>query len=86
MNELVDAWESKIEKKLEKIYVSEEELLKKIKETPYPDNMEMVFIYSIFIKGDHTYFDVESSGGVEGTKLYPHLKYTTISRYLDTLL
>ncbi|TXG64559.1 hypothetical protein EZV62_011553 [Acer yangbiense] len=86
MNELVDAWERKIEKKLEKIYVSEEELLKKIKETKYPDNMEMVFIYSIFIKGDHTYFDVESSGGVEGTKLYPHLKYTTISRYLDTLL
>ncbi|KAK1559614.1 hypothetical protein Q3G72_016465 [Acer saccharum] len=86
MNELVDAWESKIEKKLEKVYVSEEELLKKIKETPYPDNMEMVFIYSIFIKGDHTYFDVESSGGVEGTKLYPHLKYTTISQYLDTLL
>ena len=31
MNELVDAWESKIEKKLEKVYVSEEELLKKIK-------------------------------------------------------
>ncbi|KAL5790931.1 hypothetical protein ACOSQ2_005819 [Xanthoceras sorbifolium] len=86
MNELVDAWESKIGKNLEKVYVSEEELLKKIKETPYPDNMEMIFIYSVFIKGDHTYFDVESSGGLEGTRLYPHLKYTTISQYLDTLL
>ncbi|KAK1558417.1 hypothetical protein Q3G72_002079 [Acer saccharum] len=32
MNELVDAWESMIAKKLEKIYVSEEELLKKIKD------------------------------------------------------
>lgn len=31
MNELVEAWESKIGKKLEKINVSEEELLKKIK-------------------------------------------------------
>ncbi|KAL5788690.1 hypothetical protein ACOSP7_005639 [Xanthoceras sorbifolium] len=86
MNELVDAWESKIGKNLEKVYVSEEELLKKIKETPYPDNMEMIFIYSVFIKGDHTYFDVESSGELEGTRLYPHLKYTTISQYLDTLL
>ncbi|GMP54578.1 hypothetical protein CsSME_00019707 [Camellia sinensis var. sinensis] len=79
MNELVEIWECKIGKKLEKIYVPEEELLKKIKETPYPDNMDMVFIYSAFVKGDHTYFDIESSGGVDGTKLYPHLKYTTIT-------
>lgn len=48
--------------------------------------MEMVFIYSAFIKGDQTYFDIESSGGVDGTKLYPELKYTTISEYLDTLV
>lgn len=57
-----------------------------IAETPYPDNMEMIFIYSVFVKGDHTYFDIESSGGVDGTQLYPHLKYTTISEFLDTLL
>ncbi|XP_052195336.1 probable pinoresinol-lariciresinol reductase 3 isoform X2 [Diospyros lotus] len=31
MNELVDVWQNKIGKKLEKIFVSEEELLKKIK-------------------------------------------------------
>lgn len=36
-------------------------------ETQYPDNMALVFIYSAFVKGDQTYFDVESSGGVEGT-------------------
>lgn len=86
MNELVEAWESKIGKKLEKINVSEEELLKKIKDTPYPENLEMVFIYSTFVKGDHTYFDIEPSSGVEGTQLYPHLKYTTISEHLDNLL
>nr|GMC85385.1 probable pinoresinol-lariciresinol reductase 3 [Ipomoea batatas] len=62
MNELVEIWEGKISKKLEKNYVSEEELLMKIKETPYPDNMEMVFIYSAFVKGDQTYFDVELEG------------------------
>ncbi|XP_009378522.2 probable pinoresinol-lariciresinol reductase 3 [Pyrus x bretschneideri] len=86
MNELVETWESKIEKKLDKVFVSEEELLERVKETPYPDNMEMVFIYSAFIKGDQTYFDIESSGGVDGTKLYPQQKFTTISQYLDTLL
>lgn len=86
LNELVELWESKIKKTLEKIYMSEEELLKKIKETPYPDNLTMVFIYSAFVKGDQTYFDIKSSGGMDGTQLYPDLKYTTISEYLDTLL
>ncbi|XP_010437600.1 PREDICTED: probable pinoresinol-lariciresinol reductase 3 [Camelina sativa] len=86
MNDLVQLWEGKIEKKLEKSFVTENQLLKKIKETPYPDNMEMVFIYSVFIKGDHTYFDIESSGGVNGTELYPDVKYMTVSEFLDTLL
>ncbi|GJU37923.1 probable pinoresinol-lariciresinol reductase 3 [Tanacetum coccineum] len=85
MNELVEIWEHKIGKQLEKIYVSEEELLKKIKEIPDPDNMEMVFIYAAFVKGFQTCFEVEASG-VEGSLLYPNLKYTTISTYLDTLL
>ncbi|GFP85886.1 laccase-11 [Phtheirospermum japonicum] len=85
MNEMVDIWEKKIGKNLERNYVSEEALLKKIHETPYPDNMQMVFIYSAFVKGDQTYFDINVSNGVEGTELYPHIKYTTISEYLDTL-
>jgi hypothetical protein len=86
MNDLVELWEGKIEKKLEKTFATENQLLKKIKETPYPDNMEMVFIYSVFIKGDHTYFDIESCGGVNGTELYPDVKYMTVSEFLDTLL
>ncbi|KAJ6346011.1 hypothetical protein OIU78_008625 [Salix suchowensis] len=86
MNELVEIWESKIGKKLEKIYVSEDELLIKIKETPYPDNMQMIFIYSAFVKGDHTYFDIDSHSGAEGTQLFPNVKYATISEFLETLL
>ncbi|KAJ1393660.1 NmrA-like domain [Sesbania bispinosa] len=86
LNELVEIWETKTQKKLEKLHVSEEELLKKIKGTSFPDNFEMLFIYSAFIKGDHTYFDIESSFGVNGTELYPQLKYTTISEFLDTLV
>ncbi|GAB2291271.1 Probable pinoresinol-lariciresinol reductase 3, variant 2 [Dionaea muscipula] len=86
MNELVGLWEIKIGKKLDKTYVPEDELLKKIKETQYPDNMDLIFIYSAFVKGDQTYFDIESSGGVEGSHLYPHVRYTTISEYLDALL
>ncbi|RDX79118.1 putative pinoresinol-lariciresinol reductase 3, partial [Mucuna pruriens] len=62
-NELVEMWEIKIAKKLEKLHVSEGELLQKIKETSFPANFEMLFIYSAFIKGDHTYFDIEPSSG-----------------------
>uniref|UniRef100_A0A1J3GLJ9 Putative pinoresinol-lariciresinol reductase 3 n=1 Tax=Noccaea caerulescens TaxID=107243 RepID=A0A1J3GLJ9_NOCCA len=86
MNDLVELWEGKIEKKLEKTFVTEDQVLNKIKETPYPDNMEMVFIYSVFIKGDHTYFDIESCGGVNGTEIYPDVKYMTVSEFLDTLV
>nr|XP_011457738.1 PREDICTED: probable pinoresinol-lariciresinol reductase 3 [Fragaria vesca subsp. vesca] len=86
LNELVELWESKIGKKLEKVFVSEEELLQKIKETAYPDNMALIFIYSAFIKGDQTYFDIELASGADATKLYPELNYTTISQYIDTLL
>ncbi|GAB2224856.1 hypothetical protein Droror1_Dr00005634 [Drosera rotundifolia] len=86
MNELINLWETKIGKKLDKDYVKEEELLKKIEETPYPENMELIFIYSAFVKADQTYFDIEPSGGVEGSLLYPHIGYTTISEYLDTLV
>ncbi|XP_022146102.1 probable pinoresinol-lariciresinol reductase 3 [Momordica charantia] len=86
LNELVEIWECKIGKTLERIYVSEEDLLRIIKETPYPDNMEFIFIYSAFVKGDQTYFDIEASNGVDGSKLFPQLKHTTISEFLDTLL
>ncbi|XP_041996502.1 probable pinoresinol-lariciresinol reductase 3 [Salvia splendens] len=86
MNELVTIWEEKIGKKLERNYISEEELLKRIQETPYPENMQMVFIYSVFVKGDQTYYDINSSNGVEGTQLYPHVEYTTVSQFLDKLV
>lgn len=48
-----------IGKKLDKIYVPEEEILKKIR--TYPDNMNMVYIYTAFVKGHHTHFDITSS-------------------------
>ncbi|KAL0924994.1 hypothetical protein M5K25_003296 [Dendrobium thyrsiflorum] len=77
MNDLVDLWEMKIAKNLQKDYIPEEKLLKNIQDMPYPDNMELVFIYSAFIKGDHTYFNIDE-GGVDAIRLYPNVKYTTL--------
>ncbi|CAN6446672.1 unnamed protein product [Victoria cruziana] len=84
-NELIQLWEAKIGKALQKVHVPEEQVLKIIEENPYPSNFDMVFIYSAFINGDHIYFSIDDSG-VEATELYPDCKYTTISEYLDTLL
>ncbi|GMY28394.1 phenylcoumaran benzylic ether reductase Betv6 [Fagus crenata] len=82
-NELVALWEKKIGKTLEKIYVTEEKLLKDIEESPIPINVALAIGHSVFVKGDHTNFEIEPSFGVEASQLYPDVKYTTVEEYLD---
>ncbi|PON40893.1 Hopanoid-associated sugar epimerase [Parasponia andersonii] len=82
-NELVAIWETKIGKTLEKIYVSEEQLLKDIQEAPVPINVVLAINHSAFVKGDHTNFEIEPSFGVEASELYPDVKYTSVEEYLD---
>ncbi|KAL7117334.1 hypothetical protein ACP275_03G065500 [Erythranthe tilingii] len=82
-NELVSLWEKKIGKTLEKEYVSEEQLLKQIEESPIPVNIILAINHSIFVKGDQTYFEIEPSFGVEASELYPDVEYTTVEKYLD---
>ncbi|KAL8059046.1 hypothetical protein ABFX02_03G061700 [Erythranthe guttata] len=82
-NELVSLWEKKIGKTLEKEYVSEEQLLKQIEDSPIPVNIILAINHSIFVKGDQTYFEIEPSFGVEASELYPDVEYTTVEKYLD---
>lgn len=82
-NDLVSLWENKIGKTLEKIYVPEIQVLQNISEAEYPVNMRLSLFYSTFVKGDHTYFDIEPSFGVEATELYPDIKYTTVDQFLN---
>nr|AHA84208.1 phenylcoumaran benzylic ether reductase [Phaseolus vulgaris] len=81
-NELVALWEKKIGKTLEKIYVPEEKLLKDIEEAPIPINVILSINHSVFVKGDHTNFEIEPSFGVEAFELYPDVKYTTVEEIL----
>lgn len=83
LNELVSLWEKKIGKTLEKIYVPEEQLLKNIQESPIPVNVILAIAHSVFVKGDHTNFEIEPSFGVEACQLYPDVKYTTVDEILD---
>ncbi|KAJ6692705.1 PINORESINOL REDUCTASE-RELATED [Salix purpurea] len=82
-NELVSLWEKKIGKTLERIYVPEEQLLKNIQEAPVPVNVILSIGHSVFVKGDHTNFEIEPSFGVEASELYPDVKYTTVDEYLN---
>lgn len=83
LNELVALWEKKIGKTLEKTYVPEEQLLKNIQEALVPINVILSINHSIFVKGDHTNFEIEPSFGVEASELFPDVKYTTVEEYLD---
>ncbi|XP_031271082.1 phenylcoumaran benzylic ether reductase Pyrc5 [Pistacia vera] len=82
-NDLVSLWEKKIGKTLERVYVSEEQLLKNIQEAPVPVNVLLSINHSAFVKGDHTNFEIDPSFGVEATALYPDVKYTTVDEYLN---
>ena len=52
-------------------------------EASFPPNLMLSISYSVFIKGDHTNFEIEPSFGVEASELYPDVKYTTLDEYLD---
>ncbi|KAL6207447.1 hypothetical protein ACLB2K_018405 [Fragaria x ananassa] len=73
-NELVALWEKKIGKVLEKVYVPEDKLLNDILEAPIPINVILAINHSVFVKGDHTNFEIEPSFGVEASELYPDVK------------
>ncbi|PKA53888.1 Isoflavone reductase-like protein [Apostasia shenzhenica] len=85
-NELVDLWEKKTGKKFERVYVSEEDVIKLIKEASGPRKEVLDIHYCAFVKGDHTSFEIDPSDGLEATQLYPDVKYTTVDEYLDGFL
>ncbi|CAN0866550.1 Phenylcoumaran benzylic ether reductase POP1 [Linum grandiflorum] len=82
-NDLVSLWEKKIGKTLERSYISEEQLLSNIRESSPPLNVILSIGYSVFVKGDHTNFQIDPSFGVEASELYPDVKYTTVDEYLN---
>ncbi|URD97643.1 Isoflavone reductase [Musa troglodytarum] len=85
-NELVSLWERKVGKTFERVYVSEEDVLKQIQESPMPLNIILAISHSFFVNGDQTNFEIEPSFGVEASVLYPNVKYTTVDEYLDRFL
>ena len=85
-NELISLWEKKTGKTLERIYLSEEEVLKTIQEAPFPFSIILALNYLVFVKGDCLSFEIDPSVAAEATELYPDVKYTTVEEYLSRVL
>ncbi|KAK9194711.1 hypothetical protein WN944_005418 [Citrus x changshan-huyou] len=81
--ELVALWEKKIGKTLEKIYVTEDQILQMIQDASNEDKIMLVVNFSIFMKGEQTNFEIDPSSGVEASELYPDVDYATVEEYLD---
>ncbi|GLT92104.1 hypothetical protein SLE2022_099600 [Rubroshorea leprosula] len=81
-NEVVAIWEKLIGKTLEKTYTPEEQILKDIQELPFLDSVLLSLNHLHFVKGDHFNFEIKPSFGVEASKLYPDVKYTTVEEFL----
>ncbi|XP_059306372.1 isoflavone reductase homolog A622-like [Lycium ferocissimum] len=67
-NETVSLLEKKIGETLEKLHLSEEDILQ---------------IIQVFVKDDSANFEVDPSIGVEATELYPEVKCTTVNEYYN---
>ena len=50
--------------------------------SPIPKNIVLATVHNIFVRGDQYNFDI-GENGVEASNLYPEVKYTTASEYLD---
>ncbi|NP_001312742.1 isoflavone reductase homolog A622-like [Nicotiana tabacum] len=82
-NEIVSLWEEKIGKTLEKLYLSEEDILHIVQEGPMPLRVNLAICHSVFVNGDSANFEIQPSTGVEATELYPKVKYTTVDEYYN---
>ncbi|KAK7341477.1 hypothetical protein VNO80_24407 [Phaseolus coccineus] len=80
-NDLVSLWEKHHSEILKRVYVSEDKVLKIIKESSFPINMGLSICHSAYVKGDHTNYEIKPSFGVEASMLYPDIKYTTLDEF-----
>ncbi|KAF0917572.1 hypothetical protein E2562_020947 [Oryza meyeriana var. granulata] len=85
LGQLVRLWEKKSGKTLEKCYVSDQQLAKKVQEAPFPVNFQLAMVHSTLVAGvcEQT---INPAVGAEATELYPEMDFLTVDDFLDGLL
>ncbi|KQK03496.1 isoflavone reductase homolog PCBER isoform X2 [Brachypodium distachyon] len=84
--QLVELLEKKTGKTLERHFVSEHELAKKIQESPFPLNFQLAMVHSTVVHPGACEEAVDAAVKVEATLLYPDVEFITVEEYLDGLL
>ncbi|GLU05319.1 hypothetical protein SLE2022_224230 [Rubroshorea leprosula] len=79
--ELVAKWEKISGKQLEKISVSDRDLLASLKVMDFAGQVGLGHFYHIFYEGCLTNFEI-GEGAEEASKLYPEVRYTRMEEYL----
>ncbi|XP_062165300.1 isoeugenol synthase 1-like [Alnus glutinosa] len=82
--ELISLWEKKTGRSFNKVYISEEEIVKLSETLPPPKDIPVSILHSVFIKGQ-TVFELREDD-MEASRLYPDHEYTTIDQLLDIFL
>ena len=52
---------------------------------PFPDNVPMAILHSLFVKGEEMAYDLKEED-LDVVELYPEYKYTTVEELLDIFL
>uniref|UniRef100_A0ACD5XWM2 Uncharacterized protein n=1 Tax=Avena sativa TaxID=4498 RepID=A0ACD5XWM2_AVESA len=84
--QLVHLLEKKTGKTLERNYVSEQELAKKIQEAPFPLNFQLAMVHSTLVHAGSFMDTFDASVGVEAAQLYPDVQFVTVEEYLDGII
>ncbi|KAL5820090.1 hypothetical protein ACOSQ4_023932 [Xanthoceras sorbifolium] len=83
--ELYSSWEKKIGRLLNRIHISEEQIINDSQTLPHPDNVRAAILHNIFIKGDQMSFEL-SGDDLEASELYSEYNYRSVDRVLDICL
>ena len=86
LNEIVSLWEYKTKRILKRIYLTEQEVLKKIVDSPDPFPFFYAIAHASFIKGEMTNFDIDPAIGIEASELYSDENFMTIDECLNKFM
>lgn len=83
--DLISSWEKKTGRLVNRVHISEEQIINLSQNLPHPDNVRLAILHNIFIKGDQMSFEL-SGEDLEASQLYPDYNYSSVDRVLDNCL
>lgn len=83
INELASLWEKKINRKLPRVTITEDDLLNAANEMRFPESIVAAFTHDIFIQGCQINFALDRPTDMEATSLYPDIPFRSIDECFD---